>query len=245
VLVPTTAGTGTETGHWAVISDHDTARKLSVGHPVLRADAAVLDAELTESLSPYLTAATGFDVLTHAIEALTATGSSPLTRPLARHAFRLADCHLLRAVGDGTDGEARRRMLEASYLAGLAMNNAGLGAVHGISHAIGGCYDTPHGHTNALLLPHVVRTNASRSNAAAAGYATLLGTHDDPGERLARRMVALLERTELDGELPGAPARWDWDAVVDRALDNVNTQTNPAPLSRADIVTLCERTFGP
>ena len=243
VLVPTTAGTGTETGHWAVVSDHAADRKLSVGHPALRAEAAVLDPGLTESLPPYLTAATGFDVLAHAIESLTATGASAFTRPHSREAYRLATEHLQRAFENGSDAEARKRMLEASYLAGLAMNNAGLGAVHGISHAIGGLYDTPHGHTNALLLPHVVRANARRSEAARTGYARLVGDADDPGERLAERIEDLLTSTDLDGDLPGAPADWDWDAVAERAVGNVNTETNPASLSRRDVVAVCERAF--
>ena len=243
VALPTTAGTGTETGQWAVISDHDVDRKVSAGHPALRADAVVLDPELTRSLPPYVTAATGFDVVTHALEALTATNASAFTRPDSQYAYRLADRHLLRAVDDGENVDARERMLEASYLAGLAMNNAGLGAVHGISHAIGGLYDTPHGHTNAVLLPHVVRANARRSSDAASEYAALVDEHGDPGELLATRLEALRERAGLDRELPGAPDEWNWSAVADRAVGNVNTKTNPVTFSRDEVVDLCERAF--
>jgi alcohol dehydrogenase class IV len=239
LLVPTTAGTGTETGHWAVVSDHDRGLKRSVGNPLLGPDAAVLDPELTLSVPAYVTAATGFDVLTHAVESLTATGATPLTRPYGREAYHLAVSTLERTVNNGEDVRARARMLDASFLAGLSMNNAGLGAVHAISHAVGGLYDTPHGHTNALLLPAIVRENARRSPEARNVYARLVGEDDDPGEELAARLETLCDAVELDRSLPKAPDTWDWDAVAERALSNVNVETNPAPMDRETVIEVC------
>lgn len=239
VLVPTTAGTGTETGHWAVVSDHERGVKRSVGNPLLGADAAVLDPELTLSVPAYVTAATGFDVLTHAVESLTATAATPLTRPYGREAYHLAASTLERAVDRGEDAHARARMLDASFLAGLSMNNAGLGAVHAVSHAVGGLYDTPHGHTNALLLPAIVRENAARSSEARSTYARLVGEDDDPGEELAVRLETLRDAVGLDRSLPQAPDAWDWDAVAERALSNVNMETNPAVLDRETVLNVC------
>lgn len=243
VLVPTTAGTGSETGYWAVISDHDRSEKLSVGHPTVGAEFAVLDPELTTSLPPAMTATSGFDVLAHAVEAMVATGDSFLTRPYARAAYRIAVDRLPVAVADGADLKARGDMLTASYLAGVAMNNAGLGAVHAISHAIGGCYDTPHGHTNALLLPAVVRTNAARSRTAFATYVELTTETEDPGDVFARQIRTLRETVGLDADLPGLPEDPDWDRVAERAVQNINMETNPVSLSADTVIEICRDTF--
>ncbi|WP_458189203.1 iron-containing alcohol dehydrogenase family protein [Haladaptatus sp. NG-WS-4] len=243
VLVPTTAGTGTETGHWAVISDHDANVKTSIGHSTLRAETAILDPELTTSLPPYLTAITGFDVVTHAIEAFVSSEASPLTDPYASETFDVAVSALPRAVTDGDDVLARERMLNASYLAGLAMNNAGLGAVHAISHAVGGLYDTPHGHTNALLLPHVVTANASTSERARLRYSRLVNETDAPGQELASRIETLLATLDLETSLQGAPEDWDWDTIATRALQNINMETNPTTFDHETVVSICREAF--
>lgn len=243
VLVPTTAGTGSETGHWAVISDHDQHEKLSVGHPTVGGELVVLDPALTTSLPPYVTAASGFDVIVHAVEALVASGDTQLTRPYARAGFDLAVDRLSTAVEEGSDLAVRRDMLSASYLAGLAMNNAGLGAVHAISHAIGGHYDTPHGHTNALLVPEVVRRNASASRSVFATYAELTGDVETPGETLALGLDTLRDTVGLETDLPGLPSDPDWDSIAGLAVENINMQTNPADLSHETVIDICRSVF--
>lgn len=242
-LIPTTAGTGSETGHWAVISDDDRAEKLSVGHRVMKAEFVVLDPTLTTTLPPGLTASTGFDVIAHALEALVAQGRTPLTQPMAAAAYRRAVSELPTVVETGDSIEARTAMLAASYLAGLAMNNAGLGAVHGISHAIGGLYGTPHGHTNALLLPPVVRRNAARSDSAHAIYAGLTDHDGVPGGTLAERLLTLRRAVGLDRALPGLPSDPDWQRVAERAVANVNTASNPVAVTETDVVEICRETF--
>ena len=243
MLIPTTAGTGSETGHWAVISDKNQNRKLSVGHPIMTADLAVLDPGLTTSLPPYLTAASGFDVVAHALEALVADGATLLTQPAAREAFEHAVEALPRAVEDGSNLGIRSTMLAASYLAGWSMNNAGLGAIHGISHAIGGLYDTPHGHTNALLLPAVIRHNAQGADHAASMYADLVDSRTAPGETLASRLESLMETVGLDRDLPNLPRNPDWETVATVALGNVNMRSNPVELSVDEVVRICETAF--
>lgn len=243
VLVPTTAGTGTETGYWAVISDHEREEKTSLGNPAMLAQAAILDPELTTSLPPSLTAATGFDVLTHAVESLVADGATALTVPYSRHAFVLAKQTLRKATVDGEDLAARERMLEASYLAGVAMNNAGLGAVHAISHAIGGRYDLPHGHTNALLLPIVVRLNGERSPRVRKQYASLVEPSGPAHEVLADRLVQLRRDVDLDGLPSGSPADLEWEEVAASAVDNVNAATNPVTFTEVDVIERCRHVF--
>ena len=243
VLVPTTAGTGTETGHWAVVSDHDHGEKVSLGHPAMRAEAAVLDPELTTSLPPLLTAATGFDVVAHAVESLVADGATALTIPYSRHAYAMATDAIRTASADGDDLAARERLLEASFLAGVAMNNAGLGAVHAISHAIGGRHDLPHGHTNAALLPAVVRRNGDRSPRARERYTSLTATTAPAHLTLADRLRRLRTDVGLDGLPTDGPEDWAWDDVAAFAVDNVNMETNPVAYDEADVVELCRRAF--
>jgi alcohol dehydrogenase class IV len=241
VCVPTTAGTGTETGHWAVLSDHEAGEKVSVGHPVLKPAAAILDPRLTASLPPALTAMTGFDVITHAVEAFVSTDASPLTDPYAVAAFETA----LEALPGAIEGDeqARDAMLTASYTAGLAMNNAGLGAVHAISHAVGGRYDTPHGLTNAALLPAVVEANRRDSDRARRRYEALLDGTDLPSGALAAHLENLLERSPLDPSTLPRVTDPD-DDLVAWALDNVNMTTNPATLDAADVRRVCRVAFG-
>lgn len=245
VLVPTTAGTGTETGHWAVVSDHDHEEKCSLGHPSMLAKAAVLDPELTTSLPPYLTAITGIDALTHAIESLTAEGASELTIPYSRHAYALVTDVLVTAATEGDDETlaVRERLLSASYLAGVAMNNAGLGAVHAISHAIGGRYDLPHGHVNAALLPTVVRHNGEQSPHARDRYASLVGTARPPHVALADRIEQLLGSLDMEGTPPGFPAELEYDDVAASAVQNINMHTDPVDYTTADVVEVCRRAF--
>lgn len=243
ILIPTTAGTGSETGHWAVISDHGQHEKLSVGHPTVGGELVVLDPTLTTTLPPYVTAASGFDVIVHAVEALVASGASQLTQPYARAGYDLAVERLPVAIQRGEDLSVRADLLSASYMAGLAMNNAGLGAVHAISHAIGGHYDTPHGHTNALIVPEVVRRNATGSQSAFATYADLAGDVETPGETLALRLDTLRRSVGLENDLPGLPDDPDWDSIADLAVGNINMETNPVTFSRETVLEICRAVF--
>lgn len=243
VLIPTTAGTGSETGHWAVISDHEREEKRSVGHPTVGGELVVLDPTLTTSMPQYVTAASGFDVIAHAVEALVASGDSALTRPSARRGYELAVERLPTAVSEASTVDARADMLSASYHAGLAMNNAGLGAVHAISHAIGGIYDTPHGHTNALLVPAVVRRNAAASAPAFETYIELTGDTSSPGETLASELASLRQTVGLDADLPGLPSDPEWEQIADLAVDNINMQTNPVQFSPDTVIEICKATL--
>lgn len=245
VLVPTTAGTGTETGYWAVVTDHDHEEKRSLGHPSMLAKSAVLDPELTTSLPPYLTAITGIDALTHAIESLTADDASELTIPYSRHAYDLVTDGLVTAATESDDETlaVREQLLLASYLAGVAMNNAGLGAVHAISHAIGGRHDLPHGHVNAALLPAVVRHNGERSPQARDRYASLVGTARPPHDALADRIEQLLENLDIERTPPGFPAELEYDDVAASAVVNINMYTDPVDYTAADVIKVCRRAF--
>jgi len=154
--VPTTAGTGSECTVAAVVSDPKTHKKGAVNDPVLRPRVAVLDAELTLGLPGHITATTGMDALTHAVEAYIGRGNTKETKRWAPDAVRLIFANLEAAYADGGNKEARENMLLASHLAGLAFTRAYVGYAHCIAHNLGGIYDTPHGLANAVVLPVVL-----------------------------------------------------------------------------------------
>lgn len=170
ILVPTTAGTGSEVTQISIITTGSTT-KMGVVSPLLLPDLALLDAELTLGLPPAVTAATGIDAMVHAIEAYTSVlKKNPLSDLLAREALRLLAANLDEVVHNGGNREARQAMLLGSCLAGQAFANAPCAAVHALAYPLGGHFHIPHGLSNALVLPHVLAFNAS---AAAPLYAEL------------------------------------------------------------------------
>lgn len=172
IQVPTTAGTGSEVTPISIVTT-GAAEKKGVVSPQLLADAVLLDADLTLGLPPPVTAATGIDAMVHAIEAYTSRHrKNPLSDLLAREALRLLGGAIRRAVADGRDQAARQDMLLGAMLAGQAFANAPVAAVHALAYPLGGHFHLPHGLTNALVLPHVLRFNSAEP-AAAAAYAEL------------------------------------------------------------------------
>ena len=160
-LVPTTAGTGSEVTPVSIITVGDDEKR-GVSSSVILPDVAVLDAELTLGLPPAITAATGVDAMVHAIEAYTSrsANNNPLSKMLAKEALRLLGANIEMAVANGRNADARAAMLLGSMLAGQAFANSPVAAVHALAYPIGGTFHVPHGLSNALVLPHVLRFNA-------------------------------------------------------------------------------------
>jgi len=156
IAIPTTAGTGSEVTLTAVLTDDAKKHKYTMNDFTLIPRYAVLDPELTRSLPPSLTAATGMDALTHAVEAFIGRSTTKETRSMAMEAVRLIFASLEKAYVDGSNMEARRNMLRASYAAGVAFSRSYVGYVHAVAHSLGGQYNFPHGLTNAVLLPNVL-----------------------------------------------------------------------------------------
>jgi len=159
IAIPTTAGTGSEVTIFAVLSDIKANTKFTVTSLLIAPDIAILDPELTLSLPSKLTASTGLDAMTHAVEAYTSLISEPISDSLALEAMRLIYIYLPRAVNNGTDLEARTQVLQASLLAGMAFNNAFLGLSHAIASPLGAHFHVPHGTANAVMLPYVMKFN--------------------------------------------------------------------------------------
>ncbi|MDF1608005.1 iron-containing alcohol dehydrogenase [Hoeflea sp. YIM 152468] len=167
ILVPTTAGTGSEVTPISIVTT-GAAEKMGVVSQVLLPDVALLDPELTYGLPPQVTAATGIDAMVHAIEAYASASANnnPLSRLLAKQALELMGPTLLKAVQNGADVDARADMLLGSMLAGQAFANSPVAAVHALAYPLGGHFHIPHGLSNALVLPHVLRFNAATAHQA-------------------------------------------------------------------------------
>ncbi len=160
VAIPTTSGTGSEVSRFSVITDRERSIKYPLIDDSLVPDLAILDASLVTSAPPAITADTGIDVLTHAIEAFVSTGHNDFTDAVAEKAIKLVKKNLLLCFSDPQNLEARQGMHNASCLAGIAFSNAGLGLNHGMAHALGAHFHIPHGRANGILLPYVMSFNA-------------------------------------------------------------------------------------
>ncbi len=179
IAVPTTAGSGSETTIAAVVTDRSARHKYAISDFPLIPRYAVLDPAVTVSLPPFLTATTGMDALTHAVEAYIGRSTTKDTREAALTAVRLIFANLDRAFADGSDLEARRNLLEASFLAGCAFTKSYVGYVHAIAHALGGVYDVPHGLANAVILPLVLERYGPAAHRKLAELARAAGVAEE------------------------------------------------------------------
>ncbi len=212
IAVPTTAGTGSETTNVTVIIDAVSGRKQVLAHASLMPDVAILDAALTEGVPPHITAMTGIDALTHAVEAYSARHATPFTDSLAMGAIAMIGEALPKAVGCGQDLAARENMLLASCMAGMAFSSAGLGLCHAMAHQPGAALHIPHGLANAMLLPTVMEFNrmVRRARFSQIGRA-LTGKKTDDREAIAavRELIAEVGLTMRLTEAGATSAHYD------------------------------------
>lgn len=200
IAIPTTAGTGSETTLAAVVVDSATRHKYAINDFPLIPRYAVLEPEVTRTLPPNLTATTGMDALTHAVEAYIGRSTTRETRADALRAVSLIFRFLPRAVQDGNDLEARRGMLEASFCAGNAFSQSYVGYVHAVAHALGGKYDIPHGLANAVLLPAVLTYYGPAAHRRLSELAEAAGVShpgDAPAEN-ADRFIQAIRRMQAE-----------------------------------------------
>ena len=191
IAVPTTAGTGSETTLAAVIVDSATRHKYAINDFPLIPRYAVLDPKVTLSLPPFITATTGMDALTHAVEAYIGNSTTPGTRKNALDAVKLIFENLDTAYTDGANKEARRNMLRASYFAGCAFTKSYVGYVHAVAHSLGGQYNVPHGLANAVLLPYVLEAYGKTIHKKLAALAVAAGvtTKETPTDEAAESFI--------------------------------------------------------
>jgi len=246
IAIPTTSGTGSEVTFWAVITDTARSFKMTMGSAFCAPRVALVDPDLTVGLPAGITAYTGVDALTHAIEGYTATLSEPLTDSLAVSAIRLVNRGLRRAYANGANLEARYDMSLASLLAGVAFGNSDTAAVHCMGEAIGGLYDTPHGLAMAIYLPVVAEYSCIAVPEKYAVVAEALG-EDVAGlselEAAKRAPIAIRKLTE-DLGIPSASEvgvlREDLPRLAQAASVNVAVESNPRVATESDFLALFE-----
>jgi len=224
VQLPTTAGTGSEVTNIAIVTTGATS-KMGVVAPQLYADLAILDASLTLGLPSAVTAATGIDAMVHAIEAYTTAHlKNPLSDMLARQALTLLSANLVRVCRNGDDLAARQAMLLGAMLAGQAFSNAPVAAVHALAYPIGAMFHVPHGLSNALVLPHVLRFNLSHATPLYAELAAIVapqasGSEEARAQGLITALQALVVETGIVRTLRAVGvAESELDALAEAAM---------------------------
>lgn len=241
VQIPTTAGTGSEVTNIAIVTTGATS-KMGVIAPQLYADLAILDAILTIGLPPMVTAATGIDAMVHAIEAFTSKlKKNPISDLLARQALTLLSNNLLTACENGSNLGARQAMLLGAYFAGQAFSNAPVAAVHALAYPIGGIFHVPHGLSNSLVLPHVLRFNLPEATGHYAELAAIVapqaqGSDEARAEALIVAMQHIAHKTGIETTLRQVGVN---ESDLDRLADDAMLQTrllgnNPREVTRAD-----------
>lgn len=203
IAVPTTAGTGSETTLAAVITDNETKRKYPINDFVLIPKYAILDPQMTVSLPPHLTATTGMDALTHAVEAYIGCSTTKHTRTMAVDAIKLIFQYLEMAYEDGQNFDARQNMLRAAYLAGASFTQSYVGYVHAVAHSLGGKYGMAHGRTNAILLPIVLEAYGAAVYEKLADLARRTGiSYDVSDEAAAKKFIEKIKQMNKNMEIP-------------------------------------------
>jgi len=252
IMIPTTAGTGSEVTFTAVFTNRETGVKGGINSEYLFPDVGLLDPALTISLPPDVTAFTGMDAITHAIESVTSRSSTTFTEALALRAVSLISDNLRRAVFHGYDLGTREKMLLASALGGMALADAGVGAAHALAYPLGANYRIPHGLANAILLPHVMEFNLPAAETHFAMIAQCMGESTN-GVSARRAATAAVEAVRTLGSDIGVPSsladlgipKADIPSLVEGALKVTRpVENNPRILGPEEAQSIYENAFG-
>ncbi|WP_050785241.1 iron-containing alcohol dehydrogenase [Rhodococcus opacus] len=245
VMVPSTSGTGADVSQFCIVTDTRRGTKITIIGRALVPDVTVIDPRLLTTMPEWLNAATGLDALTHGIEAFVSLAHNPLTDHHALRAVGLVTDTLVRTIEEPMEMESRAVMAQASLEAGLAFTNAILGAAHAMSHQVGGLLDLPHGVINGILLPHVIRFNATDDAtpfvaiAAALGLEERRGTPEDAALAVADRVERLAREVGVPKGLGQLGVReTDLSRLAEFALRDACMSTNPRTATQEQMVAL-------
>ncbi|WP_069870846.1 1-propanol dehydrogenase PduQ [Fusibacter sp. 3D3] len=243
IAIPTTSGTGSEVTAISVITDSKTHTKIPLKDALMLPDVAILDSSLTLSVPKPITADTGMDVITHAIEAYVATGANRFTNLFVEEAIKLAFNNLLKAYYNGNNKIARQHMHDASCMAGIGFNNAGLGINHSLAHAIGGHFGVSHGRANAILLPYIIAFNSGLEDGLVhefgkpyAQLANLIRVESEEMTVKIKSLIEVIKQFNKKMEIPETFEAYGIDPeayykaipeMAQSAFDDICTTTNP------------------
>lgn len=257
VTIPTTAGTGSEVDYWAVITDEEREFKMAIGQsplvpggPYLGAEISLVDPELTATLPPAQTAATGFDAFSHALENHVAKDRPPMVEPYTRHVMATVPEYLPQAYEDG-DMDAREHMLYASHLAGICENFAGFGAIHSLAEVTGGMYpEIPHGEAIAAFTPAVMRYNLEAVPERYAEVAEAMGVDvadkspTEAAEASVDAVEALIEEVDLPGTLRELGVdEADLPEIAEKSLETIEIHDNPRDADADDLLEVAQDAY--
>lgn len=247
IAIPTTAGTGSELTFSSVITDTKNNYKMTIKSPYTAPKVALCDPELTLTLPAHITASTGMDALTHAIEAYTANCSEPISDGLALYAIELIYNNLVLAFNEGQNLEARSGMLLGSMMAGIAFSHSDVASVHCIAESLGGVYDLPHGVCNAIFLPHVMEYNMNYAVEKYGRIGKAMGLDFEDIKEGAQKAVNGVKSLAIDVELPLFSDLEvninDFERLAEMATRNISTQSNPRPMNKDNYLTILKRAY--
>ena len=234
IAIPTTAGTGSETGRASAIINSKTGIKKIIFHPKFLPSVVILDPVLTKDLSPRLTGATGMDALAHNLEAFCAPGFHPMADGIAIEGMRLIKKSLLKAVKDGSDLDARSDLLAAASMGSTAFQK-GLGAIHSLSHPVNAVHDLHHGLTNAIFMPYVLKFNQAEIESRIILLSNYLELNDRSFNGFLNWILDLRKELSIPHTLKELKIEFDFDSLAEMALVDPSTPTNPTNMTVNDM----------
>lgn len=247
ITIPTTAGTGSEVTFSSVITDTKEKFKFTIKSTAIAAKTAIVDPELTLTVPPLVTAATGIDALTHAIEGYTANCTEPIAEAVGLYAVEYIADNIVEAVKNGRNLAARDKMMMGSLLAGLSFSHADVASVHCMAEALGSLYDAPHGMCNAILLPYVMEYNLPFAEYKYARIARAMGIVEKNDHEAAVKGIEHIKELSEEIGLPGIrtlnvnPA--DFELLAEMSVMNGSNDSNPRKITQDEYVMLLKKAY--
>ena len=237
IAIPTTAGTGSETGRASLIVDEETYTKKIIFHPTMLPDLVILDPSLTISLPKHLTAATGMDALAHCLEAYCSNNFHPMAHGIALEGIKIIKENLVTAYNDPGNIEARAKMLVSSMMGSTSFQK-GLGAIHSLSHPINAVNDVHHGLSNAIFMPYVVKFNQSQIEERICFLSKYIDLENQSFDGFLQWILDLRKQLAIPHTLKDLNINFDFDKLSKMALVDPSTSTNPLDLNEDDMKAL-------